>query len=154
MLALEDCLISSISSGIKGHFYITFSLPGIVNLYGIKKSINNYQIGHERFPNRFGVLYVACDYCVRYAPSESELYQHLNGFDFRSLSCWPEFKGREFLISGSGTSRIKETDDKLDIIHKIGEEKNLRPFLNSFFNWLNESSKLFPEFYKPLQLIS
>ena len=153
VVTLEDCLIRSESTGLEDFRNVVFSLPGIMDLYGIKARINNYQVGHERFTNRFGTLYVACDFCVRYSPSEDELQQHFNGFDFRSLHGWPDFKGKEFIISGlnTDTSKILETDDKPKIIAKIEQHKNLRPYLNSFFDWLNDSIRKYGEkFYKPL----
>lgn len=152
VITLEDCLIWSEPRGWEDFRNIVFSLHGIMNLYGIKDKINNYQVGHETFKNKFGMLYVACDFCVRYAPKEEAL--HFNGFEFRSLRGWPEFKGNTFMILGldDGVSKILESDDKQVILAKIGQRRNLRPYLDSFFNWLNESVRVHGEkFYRHLQ---
>ncbi len=150
-MTLEDCLIWTEPAGL-GDFHIVFSLPGEINCYGIKSSINNYKMGHENFPNQYGTISIACDFCVRYFPQETELQQHQNRFDFRSLDGWPEFKGNKFMVSrlNSKTVKILETDDKDLIIAKIERYKNLRQFLDSFFGWLNESIRQYGElFYKP-----
>ncbi|HLD04515.1 MAG TPA: hypothetical protein VJG90_02235 [Candidatus Nanoarchaeia archaeon] len=145
-ITLEDCLVRTRPTGWGDSRHIVFSLPGTIDLRGIKARIDNYQVGHERFSNRFGTLYVACDFCVRYSPKqESQIYF----YGFKSLHAWPEFKGNEFMISGLN---ILESDDKLKIVAKIKRHKSLRPYLNSFFDWLNDSIRKYGEaLYKPIK---
>ncbi len=145
-ITLEDCLIRTRPAGFGDSCHIVFSLPGTMNLHGIKARIDNYQVGHERFINQFGTLYVACDFCVRYWPKqESQIYF----YGFKSLHAWPDFKGNEFMISGLN---VLEADDKPQIVAKIKQHKNLRPYLSSFFDWLNDSIEKYGEvFYHPLK---
>src|SRR3989344_4653694 len=97
-ITLEDCVIQP--EQMTANFWmIQFSLPNIIDLYGIKERIDNFQAGHERFENKFGTLYVACDFCVRYRPLERELRDYCNGFEFVSRYDWPRFKGNGFIVS-------------------------------------------------------
>lgn len=146
-IKLEDCKIWSKLNGWEDFRNIHFSLPGIINLYGIKKEINNYQVGHERFENSAGVLTVACDFCARYFPREESIHGVGNSFEFRSVHGLSEFRAREFRIEYVHTdaTKIIGSDGKDEIIKKIELHKNMRPYLNSFFDWLNEFKNVYGE---------
>ena len=150
MVRLEDCVIRATRMCREGRGTIEFELPATMDLYGIKPSINNYKQGHEQFRNRRGTLYVACDSVVRYWPSKEKLIQYHNGFEFSSSHGWPQFRGRRFIISASQVSTSQnqtflETDNRTTILAKIEDHKNLGPFLDSFFAWLNQSIQKYGE---------
>ena len=135
MVTLDDCSIWS------EPLQVVFSLPGVMDLRGIKKDINNYRMGHERFPNRFGTVYVACDFCVRYWPADTTLLS--DSPRFRSVRGWGDFKGREFMISPPPIT-IKK-----DLLSTLTQ--NYRPYFDSFFGWVNESIRIYgKQFYTPI----
>lgn len=139
-LFLEDCGLEVKKTSLK---YITLSLPSEISLTGIKSRINNYQVGHENLENKFGNLYVACDFAARYSPAEEELRPSRVGI-FLHGTHRMGFRYQDFTLEGSGiyTLDIRPESNSEEIIEKIQESKDCDAFVESFINWINEMKRL------------
>jgi hypothetical protein len=143
-ISLEDCSIWSEPVGSLGYRRIHFALPVVLALYGIKEEINNCQIGHERFENPAGTLFVACDYTVGYWPTEN-----IRAGTFVSEHGWPQFKGRVFTLFNLNLE-VAATDTPEQLRSSLRSHPDISAFLESFWTWLDIETKQHPDCLTPV----
>jgi hypothetical protein len=88
---------------------------------------------------------VACDFAARYSAAGERLRPLCNGFDFKSRGWGGDFSYDTFMLSRGpgGLIEVADSASSYEIIRGMSGVGNLMPFIESFFEWLNEAKRVY-----------